>query len=104
MGKRIDLHGIFKSLFPSSVTPHVYFQPTEDVQMVYPCIVYKVSDLPSDYADNLHYRLQTQYEVTVIDKDPESVLRDRVRILPQCRFNRAFTSDNLHHYVYTLYY
>lgn len=87
-----------------SIAPNVYFQPPETIKIKYPCIVYSLDDIDTRYADNLPYMITKRYQLTVIDKDPDSSIRDEVAILHQCSFLRAFTSDNLNHYVFEIYY
>lgn len=100
MDRRPKVHQIFKSLFDKD--PHVYHQGPGSAKMQYPCIVYKLTDIPIDSADNINYREYRRYEVTVIDKDPDSALREKVAKLPQCRFVRFFVNDSLNHYVFRL--
>ena len=105
MGKdprRIELHQILKDTFNS--TPHVYYQPPASVQLKYPCIVYSLNDFPEVYADNDRYLVHRPYQVTVIDQDPDSELRENVAKLRWCRFDRSYVSDNLNHFVFTLTY
>ena len=104
MGRRIDLHHVLKKLFEYPNEPHVYFQPPENLKMTYPCIAYKLYDMPDKYADNISYFEHRTYQVTVIDPDPESQLRERVKKLKWCRYVRSFVSDNLNHYVFELNY
>ena len=101
MAPRTSLQTLFEGLLGSKA---VYFQPPSSVQMQYPCIVYKRNDHTTNFADNLPYRTETQYEVTVMDRDPDSPIPDRVLALPRCRFDRHFTADNLNHDVFTLYF
>lgn len=82
---------------------HLYFQPPETVKMVYPAIVYQLSSIPIRHADNRPYKTIKQYRITAIDKDPDSALPDRIAALPTVRFERFFTSDNLNHWVFTIY-
>ena len=103
MDRRSDLQKMLKTLFVHK-EPHVYFQPPESVKMVYPCIVYKLSGMPDKYADNLAYFEHRQYQLTVIDPDPDSKLRERVAKLKWCRFVRHFVADNLNHFVFELNY
>lgn len=80
-----------------------YFQaPTS---LVYPCIVYE-RGLPSNvrYADNLKYLLLKGYTVTVIDRNPLSLIPDLVEGLKHCEFNRFFRTDGLNHFVFQLYF
>jgi hypothetical protein len=104
MGRRPELHQKLKKLFEYSAKPHVYYQPPESVKLDYPCIVYKLTGLPNKHADNLPYFEHREYELTVIDSDPESILRENVAKLKWCRFKRAFVSDNLNHFVFDLNY
>ena len=50
------------------------------------------------------YLSNRKYLVTVIDKNPDSSFIDIVAKLPTCRFVRHYKSDNLNHYVFTLYF
>ena len=97
--QRLDLHGIFLEM-----TPNVYYQPPDGAQMKYPCIVYFLDNYDDVYADNIKYKTKKRYEVTVIDKDPESPIVDQIRELQYCRLDRHFTVDNLHHFAFTLFF
>lgn len=97
--ERSLLHDLLKEL-----TTNVYFQPPNGLQMVYPCIVYKRDQANTIFADNNPYRNTKRYQVTVIDRDPDSVIPDKVAAFPLCTFNRFFTADNLNHDVFNLYF
>lgn len=101
MDRRIELHELLKSL---SDDPHVYYQSPESKKLSYPAIIYSISDIWKRNADNRVYMQQTAYTVTVIDKDPDSELRQKVSELPMCSFDRPYVADGLNHYVFTLYY
>lgn len=103
MARRSLLHQTLKGLFVH-IEPHVYYNPPESVKLIYPCIVYKFSDFPDGYADNIPYFEYRSYQVTVIDPDPDSKLRDKVARLKWCRYVRDYISDNLNHYVFELNY
>lgn len=104
MGRRQDFHAILVSLYESGVKPCVKYQPGPSVTLTYPAIVYKLNDIPSNWANNNPYHWDHKYEVTVIDRDPDSSLREKVVALPMCRFKTAFASENLHHFVFDIYY
>ena len=72
--------------------------------MVYDCIVYERSQITVFHADNSPYQMRDRYQVTAIYKNPDSELPRRLAMLPLCTHDRHFTSDNLHHDVFTLYY
>ena len=86
------------------MTANVYFQPPDGTKMTYPCITYKRSAENVQFADNGPYRRKKRYEVTVIDRDPDGVLREMVAELPSCRHEQFFASDNLNHDVFTLFF
>ena len=72
--------------------------------MKYPCIVYKRVTGDTQFADNIPYIIKKKYQITVIDSNPDSLIPDKVAQLPYCVFDRHFTSGNLNHDVYNLYF
>lgn len=101
MDRRLKLHELLCNI---NGVKKVYFQPPESIKMEYPCIRYNVN---SDYnlkADNKLYNHRTMYLVTVVDKNPDSVIPDALRVLPYSDFERWYTSDNLNHWVFTIYF
>jgi len=103
MGTRLELHTILLSLMPEN-HKNVYFQPPPDLQMSYPAIVYKRDFANTIFASNIPYRSEKRYMATIIDKDPDSEIPDKVAKLPKCLFVRHFTADKLNHDIYNLYF
>ncbi len=101
MGQRLSLQSLLETTLGSD---NVYFQPPASVQMSYPCIVYKRDVADSTFADNALYRYAKRYLVTVISRDPDSDIPDKVAALPLCRHSRFYTANNLNHDVYALYF
>ena len=101
MGARLDLQAQLEELLGSG---NVYFQPPPNVTMSYPAIVYNREWLNKHYADNITYTMKVRWQVTVIDMDPDSVFPDKVAALPLTTFVRHYTSDNLNHDVYNVYF
>ena len=99
--RRLQLHDILCKI---SGVKKVYFQPPESVKMEYPCIRYVLEGMPAEYANDRAYRKTNRYMVTVMDKDPDSVIPSEVINLPMCSFDRFYTADNLNHWVFSLYY
>lgn len=83
---------------------YVYFQPPDNQKLVYPCIVYRLDYVRSQYANNNPYRNGKRYLVTYIDKIPDQFIPDKLMQLPTASFDRAYISDNLHHTAYHIYY
>ena len=85
-------------------TKNVYYSPPASLKMQYPAIVYSRSDIDNAHANNSVYKQEYAYEITVIDRNPDSEIVKKVSRLPRCRFNRHYPSDNLDHDVFTIYY
>jgi len=101
MRTRIELHEELCALLGSR---QVYFRAPESVKMSYPAIVYDRTNYRNDHANDDIYRQMKAYTITVIDKNPDSELPDKVMRLPFCRFDRHYVAENLNHDVFTLYY
>ena len=101
MATRVDLQNVLEEILGSR---NVYYQPPESLKMNYPAIVYARKTIDNSYANNSVYKQNYAYEITVIDKNPDSEIVNKVSKLPTCRFDRHFKSDNLNHDVFTLYY
>ena len=96
-----ELQSTFEELLESR---EVYYNPPSSVRMSYPAIVFSRSKIGNTFANNYIYRQTYQYEVTVIDEDPDCKYADKVSKLPMCTHNHSFVSENLYHNVFTLYY
>jgi len=101
MGQRLDLQAIFVGLLGSS---HVYFQPPPSISLSYPCIIYKRRDEKTAHAGNLPYNRRKQYEVTVVDQNPDSLIAEKIADLPLCVYDRRYAADGLNHDVYKLFF
>jgi hypothetical protein len=88
----------------AGMTPRVYFQPPPNYGMQYPAIVYNRDTTNTEFAGNLPYKLDLRYQVTVMDRDPDSKLPDLLKTLPQCTHDRWFAADGLNHDVFTIYF
>lgn len=99
MAPRLQLHSVLKKL-----TENVYFQPPNNIQMQYPCIVYTREGSYVAFANNEKFVRDKRYQIMVIDRDPDSILPDKVEELAYCQFDRFFTADNLNHWVFTLFF
>lgn len=98
MGQRLELQSLLETF-----TEHVYFQPPTNREIEYPCIMYVLGFADADHADNSPYRITKRYTVTVVDRNPDSLIPDKVAALPMCTFNRFYPAGNLNHFVFNLY-
>lgn len=101
MGQRLKLQQLLEELLG---TRNVYFQPPTNLKMNYPCIVYQRDAANTKFADNLPWRHTIRYAVTVVDRDSDSSIPNKVAALPMCVFSRHFVADNLNHDVFQLYF
>lgn len=101
MAQRLQLQSLLEEILGSS---NVYFQPPSNIQMQYPCIIYKWDAADTIFADNSPYRFARRYQVTVIDRNPDSEIPDKIAALSLCKFDRFFTADNLNHDVFNLFF
>lgn len=99
--RREELHVLLVDILGSR---NVYFQPPENLRMQYPCIVYTRDYSYVVHADNRKYHITKRWQVTSIDRDPDSPVPDKIEALPQCSFTRRFETDELHHNLYNLYF
>ena len=98
MGRRIDMHNAIcdklreiapwkwdtfnfetdnvNDLVDAFATRRVYYQPSASVHLEYPCVIYKLEDMPIVHANNRPYHWDHVYQITVIDRDPESEIRE----------------------------
>ena len=86
MDRRLRLQEILEELQGSDA---VYFQPGSNITMEYPCIVYNVDGLDTDWADNLAYNQTIEWQIIVIDRDPDNDTWRKVGRLPYSSLNRT---------------
>ena len=101
MRNRIQLQRLLEKILG---TRNVYFQPPESLKLKYPCIVYSKSNEDVRFADDTKYLKKDVYDITIIDRNPDSEIPDAISELKYCSFDRYFVSDNLNHYSYRLYF
>ena len=101
--RRYELHDKLVEILGSN---NVYYQIPENVKINYPCIYYKLNGLWNRRADDKSlYAKSAQYDVVVIDEDPDStIFLDLIKEFNHCSFKTHYVSGSLHHYALTLYY
>ncbi len=101
-----ELRGILReALNQPTGKENIYFQPPESVKMKYDCIRYSENTMNVCHADNKAYLVQSEYNVIVITRDPDSPIPRMIQEKFQyCRPGRQYTADNLYHYPFTIIY
>ena len=95
-----DLEKMFMEVLGND---HVYFQPPESVKLKYECIVYSRVNVKPAFAGNSPYKTDRRYIATIISTDPDTTTPDKLALKECCTQDRAFASDGLYHYVFTVY-
>lgn len=102
MASRLELHEELCTILGSR---NVYFQAPSSVKMQYDAIRYELSDKDIKRANDKIYQKTNQYSGVVITRDPDTTIPDEILShFEMCSFGRPYTSDNLNHYPFTLYY
>lgn len=101
MASRLELQSKLEELLGSR---NVYYQPPENIKMLYPAIVYSKDDIDIKYADNNNYNKINKYNIIVIDKLPDNSVINKILELPLSSYDRHYNEDNLNHDSMTLYY
>ena len=102
MASRLELHEELCTILGSR---NVYFQAPSSVKMQYDAIRYELSDKDLKRANDKIYQKTNQYSGVVITRDPDTTIPDEILSrFEMCSFGRPYTSDNLNHYPFTLYY
>ena len=97
---RAELHQILEEIG----TKKAYFQPTPNLSLEYPGLVYELSDIDLRHANNKVYLRDKSYTITLIDRNPDSSFVDALLELPMISFDRHFKADNLNHYAFTIFF
>ena len=100
MASRLDLQDKLEEL---NENRNVYFQPPSNIQMNYPAIKYEIDRIDTKFADDSSYIRNKRYTITVISKNAKPEIIDKLLDLPMCTFDRSYRSDNLNHFVFTIY-
>lgn len=102
MGSRLELHEEFCEILGSR---NAYFQSPGQDRMVYPAIKYQLGKPRTIKADNKNYLILPEYEVIIIDSNPDSqIWLDVMNRFQHCSFNRFYRADNLNHWSLTIHY
>lgn len=102
MGKerRVELNNLLIEALGSN---NVYFQPPANIQMKYPCIVYERDNASFRSADNMNYIWKQRYQVTLIDRNPDSPTIDKLRMFKNSSYQRGFRTAELNHDIFVIY-
>ena len=101
LNRRLELHSELQRI---TGLKYLYFQPPESIKIHYPCVIYQLADIGMIHADDAVYKGQKRYTITIVDKDPDSDIPEKLYEMAYVSFDRFYTADNLNHWVFTIYY
>lgn len=102
MERRLKLQALLEETIGSR---NVYYQPPESLILKYPCIVYSRGPIDKPkFANNRLYSDPIHYVLIFIDKNPDSEILEKLKQVPLCSYERHYTSNNLNHDIYNIYY
>lgn len=81
----------------------VYFQPPENLKIGYPAVIFHLSKVKLDHADDVPYKGAREYSVTLITKEPEPEVLDEILTIPYTTLDTTYIVDGMNHFVFTTY-
>ena len=81
----------------------IYFQPPENLKLGYPAIVFHLTKIKVDHADDVPYKGAREYMITLFSKDPEPDALEEILKIPYTTLDSTYISDGMNHFVFTSY-
>lgn len=94
---------LLKKLAEIIGSEEVYYNPPSNIKMKYPACIVKLQSADSRYADSDPYLTAFRYQITLIQRVPDSAFIREITRIKRCKFIRSYNSDNLRHDVYEWY-
>lgn len=97
--RRLALHKRLCEILGSN---QVYYQAPVNVKMQYPAIVYELSYLLSEHADNAKYLQRVKYKVTFITKEANPKTLETLNNEFGFIFSTYYKADGLNHFTFNI--
>lgn len=81
----------------------VYYNPPPNIKMKYPAVLVKRQSGDTLYANGNPYLTAFRYQITLIQREPDSSFVREITRIPSCKYIRAYVADNLQHDIYEWY-
>lgn len=98
MNNRLKLH----SLLQSFGCPNVYYQAPSVLK--YPCIKYEKDKILNTHADSIVYKQDDRYSITIMSKNVDDILIEKISKIPGINYDRSYINDNIYHTTFELYF
>ena len=91
---------------------NVYFEPPKNLQLIYPCVIFKRGADSHRSCDNRIYKLDNAYDITYVSYEPDDQMANVILVgdltheppFKMIRKIRHYVAEGLHHDQYKLYY
>lgn len=105
MERRLKLDRMLKDKLLVFKNLHFYYQPPENLKMVYPAVIYSFDGIDDRHANNNVYKRKLRYSLIYVSEDPDDRVINAIDSMEYCRMERSpYVADNLYHYPFTIYY
>lgn len=84
--------------------PNVYHQVPDGMTIKYPAIKYSMNKIENKHANNIVYNQDTSYTITIMSKNVDEPIIEKISKLPKCSYDRGFIQDGIYHNIFILYY
>lgn len=101
MASRLELQQKLEDILGSR---NVYYNPPESLKLNYPAIIYRRTNIKKISADNSAYDLRVEYQMILVEKNPDSPYVLKLAALPLCRHTTAYKADGLNHDIFSIFY
>ncbi len=98
---RLNLHAQLVAAFPDL---RIYYRPSGNLKLTYPCIVYEPKQDEPSFANNKAYIIGIRYQITILSNLPGYSNKRAIFDIDWSAIsgNRSYVSDDIVHDVFTL--
>lgn len=102
---RLEIQSTLETLMDSKSSGiKVYYNPSSQVHLHYPCVLYDLNDITDVYADNTKYRSFRRYTIQLLTRNSDPDLNDFLNAFDHISFDRVYEVDGIYHYTFNLIY
>lgn len=104
MNRREKLHDELVKLLGSQ---EVFYQKPPNYKLKYPAIIYSLDNANTKFANNIPYLFKRRYQITYLTFNPDDEVIETIGMSPELQrieLVNHYVSENIHHFIYKLYY
>jgi hypothetical protein len=100
---RLALNELLVSTFPEMT---IYFRPSGNIHLAYPCILYEPKTIQSSYSNNKMYSAYEQFQVMILSNLPGNIQKRRIYDIPGVIVSSTnfYVSDDIAHDIFNIYF